>query len=86
MANHRKKVSTLRSLSKRQRIKVMAVIAAVGVLVGTGVVSRNYYAAEHHQSTVTAYSATETNADEVSRGTTRSSLKGADADTSYITV
>ena len=38
MANHRKKVSTLRSLSKRQRIKVMAVIAAVGVLVGTGVV------------------------------------------------
>ena len=33
MANHRKKVSTLRSLSKRQRIKVMAVIAARAICI-----------------------------------------------------
>ena len=85
MANHRKK-STFQALTKRQRIRIMAVIASVGILAGAGVVSRNYYAAEHHQSTVTAYSATDTNAQEVSRGTTRSSLKGSDADTSYITV
>ncbi|MBT1160995.1 MULTISPECIES: G5 domain-containing protein [Bifidobacterium] len=89
MANHSKHTPTLKSLSKRQWAKLGAIVAAVGMLAGAGVVSRNFYVAEHHSTAsqqVTSYSATDPNALEVSRGQSRTALRGADADTTYVTV
>ncbi|KAB8287997.1 G5 domain-containing protein [Bifidobacterium ramosum] len=89
MANHRKQTPTLKSLSARQWMKIASVIAAVGMLVGAGVISRNFYIAEHHdaaQSQVTSYSATDPDALQVSRGQARDSIKGADKNTTYVTV
>ncbi|WP_163229383.1 G5 domain-containing protein [Bifidobacterium aerophilum] len=89
MANHRRHTPTLRSLSKRQWAKFGAIVAAVGMLAGAGVISRNFYVAEHVNAAapqVTAYSATDPDALEVSRGQTRSDLRGADKDTTYVTV
>jgi len=79
MANHSKRVPTLRSLSKRQWMKITAVVAATGMLAGAGIVSRNFYAASQHaaQSQVTSYSATDADALQVSRGEARESGRGA---------
>ncbi|BAQ32170.1 G5 domain-containing protein [Bifidobacterium scardovii] len=88
MANHSKRVPTLRSLSKRQWMKITAVVAATGMLAGAGIVSRNFYAASQHaaQSQVTSYSATDADALQVSRGEARESMRGADKNTTYVTV
>lgn len=85
MANHRKTTPTLRSLSKRQWAKFAAVVAAVGLLTGAAVVSRQYYqaAGEAHRQQVTSFSAT---APAASRGSAREPMRGAHGDTSYVTV
>ncbi|MCI1219619.1 MAG: G5 domain-containing protein [Bifidobacterium sp.] len=86
MANHRRQMSTLRSLSKRQWTRIAAFFVALGLLSGAGLASRSFYAAEHHATHVTAYSATDSNAQEVSRGSFREPLRGASANTVYVTV
>lgn len=86
MANHRKEVPTLRSLSRKQWTKLGATVAAIAMLATAGIVSRNFYAAEHAVSSVTAYSATDSNASEVSRGQDREDLRGMSGNTSYVTV
>lgn len=83
MANHRKKNPTLKSLSRRQWMRAAAVVAAVGMLAGAGVVSRNFYQQSNHHATVTEFSATDNHALGVSRGGARGDLNG---DTSYVTV
>lgn len=87
MASHRKRTATLRSLSKRQWIKITATACSLALLVTAGIISGNFYASRStstHQ--VSAYSATDTNVSKVSRGYIRSDLRGANAKTSYITV
>ncbi|MCI1650014.1 G5 domain-containing protein [Bifidobacterium tibiigranuli] len=86
MANHRKEVTTLKSLSKRQWTKIAAVLATMGLLAGAGFASRSFYVSQHPVVQVTSYSATDSNALEVSRGADREDLRGADANTSYVTV
>ncbi|MBT1173140.1 G5 domain-containing protein [Bifidobacterium sp. MA2] len=81
MANHRRKTPTLKSLSRRQWIRIVAVIAAAAMLVGAAVVSRNFYQQTQHTTPVTEFSATDTAA--ASRGGARGSLGD---DTSYVTV
>ncbi|MCI1832966.1 MAG: G5 domain-containing protein [Bifidobacterium sp.] len=86
MANHRREVPSLRSLSRRQWMKIAAVVASVGLLASAGIISRTFYAAQQHQASVTAYSATDANALEVSRGQDREDLRGMSGNTSYVTV
>ena len=86
MANHRKEVPTLKSLSKRQWMKIVAVFVAMGTLSGAGIASRQFYEIKHPLSQVTAYSATDANAQEVSRGSYREDLKGMSGNTSYVRV
>lgn len=88
MANHRKQVPTLTSLSKRQWLKIAAGLAAVGMLAGAGVISSSFYQASQRdvRSQITSYSATDANALDVSRGQSREEMRGADKDTTYVTV
>ncbi len=86
MANHRKEVTTLKSLSKRQWTKIAAALVTMGLLAGAGVASRSFYESQHRLTSVTSYSATDANALEVSRGTDREELRGSNANTSYVTV
>ncbi|MDY4678734.1 G5 domain-containing protein [Bifidobacterium tsurumiense] len=83
MASHRKQVPTLKSLSKRQWMKITATAAAISLLAGVGVISRTFYVSANPVAQVTEYSATDSNALDVSRGTSRDALNG---ETSYITV
>ncbi|NEG55157.1 aggregation-promoting factor C-terminal-like domain-containing protein [Bifidobacterium platyrrhinorum] len=83
MANHRKNTPTLKSLSKRQWMRIAAIVAAVGMLAGAGIVSRNFYQQSEHSSPVTEFSATDNAALGVSRGGARGDLNG---NTSYVTV
>ncbi|WEV72203.1 G5 domain-containing protein [Bifidobacterium sp. ESL0790] len=85
MANHRKQTKTLRSLSKRQWLKIAASMAVVAALIGGGIVSSNLYA-QNRANHVTAYSATDPNALNVSRGTDREDLRGGKPGSSYVTV
>lgn len=88
MTRHRKEHKpTLSALSKRQWIRIAATVAAAGLVVTGGVVTRSFYVqdtplAQH----VTAYSATDTDSLGVSRSESREALRGADANTSYVTV
>ena len=90
MANHGRHTPTLRSLSRRQWTKAIGVIAGMALLVGGGIASRDLYMANHRQTDaapqVTAYSATDPDALAVSRGQSRDELRGADKDTTYVTV
>ncbi|OZG68572.1 aggregation-promoting factor C-terminal-like domain-containing protein [Bifidobacterium eulemuris] len=87
MASHRKNVPTLKSLSKRQWMKIAASFAAVGMLATAGVVTNTFYRNELAASqSVTEFSATDTSGVTVSRGTSRDSLKGADRNTTFVTV
>ncbi|MDF7663396.1 G5 domain-containing protein [Bifidobacterium sp. ESL0763] len=85
MANHRKQTKTLRSLSKRQWLKITASVAAAACLLGGGIVSYNAYET-YTANHITAYSATDTNALGVSRGADRADLRGGNAGNSYVTV
>ncbi|RSX58069.1 G5 domain-containing protein [Bifidobacterium samirii] len=89
MANHARHTPTLRSLSRRQWTRMLGVVAGVALVVG-GVASRTMYMAGHQQAAesqqVTAYSATDPDALDVSRGQSRDELRGADKDTTYVTV
>lgn len=80
MANHRKaSVPTLRSLSKRQWIRVCIAIAVVALAVTGCMVTRSFYlkTTAEPNPTVTAYSATDTNANHAaSRGNAREELGG----------
>ncbi|OZG61299.1 G5 domain-containing protein [Bifidobacterium lemurum] len=87
MASHRKNVPTLKSLSKRQWMKIAASFAAVGMLAAAGVATSAFYRNELAPSqSVTEFSATDTLGTTVSRGTSRESLKGADKNTTFVTV
>lgn len=86
MANHRREVPTLKSLSKRQWMKIVSAFVAMGMLSGAGLASRHFYEAQRPISQVTTYSATDSNALAVSRGTDREELRGMSADTSYVRV
>lgn len=86
MANHRRQVPTLKSLSKRQWTKIAAVLVSMGLLAGAGIQSRNFYASAQTTKQISAYSATDAGAQEVSRGATRQDLRGSNANTSYVTV
>ncbi|MBT1180839.1 G5 domain-containing protein [Bifidobacterium sp. CP2] len=83
MANHRRNTPTLKSLSKRQWMRAAGVVAAVGLLVGAGFVSRDFYQQSQHDNPITAYSATDANALDVSRGGARGAIDGK---TTYVTV
>ena len=86
MANHSKHARpfTLTLPSKSHLVKLVATVAAVGLLAVGGVVSRNLYsAADSHAASkqTTAFSVSDAN--EASRGNAREQLNG---DTSYVTV
>ncbi|RSX53447.1 G5 domain-containing protein [Bifidobacterium goeldii] len=89
MASHRRAhTPTLLSLSKRQWIRLVAIMAAVIMVIAAGIVSRNFYADKEGTaaSTVKEYSATDLAGSTVSRGSTRTELRGDNGDTSYVTV
>ncbi|WP_137657123.1 G5 domain-containing protein [Bifidobacterium moukalabense] len=85
MANHSKhgRPFTLSLPNRSQCVKIVATVAAVGLLATGGIVSHNFYASSTQAeptTRVTAYSATDA---EASRGNAREALGG---DTSYVTV
>lgn len=85
MANHSKhgRPFTLSLPNRSQCVKIVATVAAVGLLATGGIVSHNFYASSTQAeptARVTAYSATDA---EASRGNAREALGG---DTSYVTV
>lgn len=87
MASHRKtNAPTLLSLSKRQWIRIVAIAAAIVMVVAAGIVSRNFYIGRGRGTTVNEYSATDLAGSSVSRSNNRADLRGADANTSYVTV
>ncbi|WP_300767115.1 G5 domain-containing protein [uncultured Bifidobacterium sp.] len=88
MANHRRKNTTLSALSAKQWVRIAATIATVGLLVSGMAVSRGFYkqSGSSTQSTVTSYSATDTNSLEVSRSYDRKALKNLKAGTAMVTV
>lgn len=86
MANHRKEVKTLSSLSKRQWLKILCFFTAIALLIG-GLVELNAY--RHRmatQMTQTAYSVTDRNALSVSRSSARDGLRRTDPNATYVTV
>lgn len=87
MASHRKtNAPTLLSLSKRQWIRIVAIAAAIVMVVAAGIASRNFYIGRGRGTTVNEYSATDLAGSSVSRSNNRADLRGADANTSYVTV
>lgn len=87
MASHRRAhTPTLLSLSKRQWIRLIAIVVAVIMVVAAGITSRNFYAKSNATSTVHEYSATDLSGSTVSRSNARTELRGANGDTSYVTV
>lgn len=87
MASHRKtNAPTLLSLSKRQWIRIVAIAAAIVMVVAAGIVSRNFYIGRGRGTAVNEYSATDLAGSSVSRSNNRADLRGADANTSYVTV
>lgn len=85
MANHRRNTPTLKSLSKRQWMKFSAVVAGIALVATAGVVSTRFFYQDQHQPTeITSFSATSPSA--ASRGAARQGLRGADGNTSYVTV
>ncbi|KAB7790453.1 aggregation-promoting factor C-terminal-like domain-containing protein [Bifidobacterium leontopitheci] len=87
MASHRKAhAPTLLSLSKRQWIRIVAVMAAIILIATAGIASRNFYVGNGRTSKVAESSTSGLSDTTVSRGTTRSDLRGANGDTSYVTV
>ena len=85
MASHKKHAqpTTFALPGKSQMVKVVATVAAVGLLATGGIVSHNLYATAEKSPAkqVTAYSVTDSI--EASRGNAREALSG---DTSYVTV
>lgn len=84
MAHHSKhNAPTLRSLSKRQWIRISTAMASVGLVVAGVVATQSMYSRSEAQPTpsATAYSITENHA--ASRGNAREAMNG---DTSYVTV
>lgn len=85
MASHKKHAqpTTFALPGKSQMVKIVATVAAVGLLATGGIVSHNLYATAEKSPAkqVTAYSVTDSI--EVSRGNAREALSG---DTSYVTV
>lgn len=82
MAKHRKDTVTLASLSKRQWVRIIAVIASVSLLVGVSVLSRNLYQASSASDLRTEFSATDSQSLQVSRNGARGEIE----DTTYVTV
>ncbi|MDO4913457.1 MAG: G5 domain-containing protein [Bifidobacteriaceae bacterium] len=82
MANHRKAKLSMIHRAKQHGLKIGAVATTFGVLVTAGLVSHSIYGSEHKVKQVSAYSITD-DAQEVSRGTSRSQLQG---NTSFIKV
>ena len=85
MAHHSKhNAPTLRSLSKRQWIRISTAMASVGLVVAGVVATQSMYSRAEAQPTpsATAYSITESN-HAASRGNAREAMDG---DTSYVTV
>ena len=92
MANHRRgRMSAVKALTKRQWLRLAAGVTVLGMVVGAGFVSRDFYTSTESsaKSGVTSYSATQ-DADTVSRGSTRQAIRngagGANANTSYVNV
>ena len=85
MASHKKHAqpTTFALPGKSQMVKIVATVAAVGLLATGGIVSHNLYATAEKSPAkqVTAYSVTDSI--EASRGNAREALSG---DTSYVTV
>ena len=85
MASHKKHAqpTTFALPGKSQMVKIVATVAAVGLLATGGIVSHNLYATAEKSPAkqVTAYSVTDSIED--SRGNAREALSG---DTSYVTV
>ncbi|WEV75648.1 G5 domain-containing protein [Bifidobacterium sp. ESL0800] len=87
MADHRKQTKTLRSLSKRQWTKIAAgALAVVALVGGSAIVVHSHNARQNSLTQVTSYSATDSNALSVSRGTDREDLRGGKAGDTYVTV
>ncbi len=82
MAKHRKDTVTLASLSKRQWVRIIAVITSVSLLVGVSVLSRNLYQASSASDLRTEFSATDSQSLQVSRNGARGEIE----DTTYVTV
>ena len=84
MASHKKHAQpTTFAFRQSQMVKIVATVAAVGLLATGGIVSHNLYATAEKSPAkqVTAYSVTDSI--EASRGNAREALSG---DTSYVTV
>ncbi|NMN01606.1 G5 domain-containing protein [Bifidobacterium panos] len=82
MARHRKNTITLASLSRRQWVRIVAVLTSVSMIAGVGIMSRNFYQASSATDLLTEFSATDSQPLQVSRDGTRGAVEG----TSYVTV
>ncbi len=85
------RMAAVKALTKRQWVRLAAGATVVGLIIGAGFISRDFYATQNGGPAqgITAYSATQQNR-EVSRSSTRQALRngegGSSANTSYVTV
>ena len=91
-ANH---AAAITLITKRQWMRLAAGVAAIGIVIGVGVVSHDFYTANTasestDSSEISSYSATDMDGIQVSRDTVRKAIDegqgGATANTSYVTV
>lgn len=93
MANHRRgRMAAVKALTRRQWLRLGAGVTVIGMVIGAGFISRDFYTSQGGSPTqgMTAYSATQQGNLEVSRSSTRQALRngegGSTANTSYVTV
>lgn len=89
MASHRKpKEFILKRLTKRQWMRIAAGSAAAALLIGGGIVSRDFYQTNptHAQQSISSYSATKSDEVNAFKAASRGDARGSDANTAYVKV
>ena len=93
--HHANRAAAITLITKRQWLRLVAGVAAIGIVIGVGVASHDFYtantaSASTDSSEVSSYSATDMDGIQVSRDTARKAIDegqgGATANTSYVPV
>lgn len=93
MAKHQRgRMAAVKYLTRRQWLRLAAGLTVIGMVIGAGFISRDFYTAKEDKTSnsLMAFSATDPKQGEVSRNSTRQAIRngagGANSNTSYVTV